>query len=334
MELARRLLAIESTTGEEAAVAEFLYGHLRDCGWDVEKIPVEANRWNLFARRSDPRLVFSTHLDTVPPFVAVSEDDTFLFGRGACDAKGIAAAQIAAAEELRATGVETVALLFVVGEERNSAGALAANRWIRRQPFAGTVRHLINGEPTDNRLAVGTKGSLRCALEARGKSAHSAYPELGENAIDRLLEALEQIRQVSLRSDAEMGNETLNIGTIAGGTRPNVVPDSASAEIMFRLVADSEPVKQEILRRVGSLAQVRFEFEVPPVRLRRLPGFEGAPMAFTTDIPFLSGFGEPFLLGPGSIHDAHTLGEKISKEELVRGAQLYVKLARFLLSEP
>ncbi|MBI3940973.1 MAG: M20/M25/M40 family metallo-hydrolase [Acidobacteria bacterium] len=331
--LARSLVAIESTTGNESAAGDFLLGYLRSEGWDVERLPVDAGRWNLFARRGDPKIIFSTHIDTVPPFVLPAEDDAFIYGRGACDAKGILAAQVSAAAELLREGMSSVGLLFVVGEERNSAGAMAANQWILSQPFAGKVRFLINGEPTENKLALGTKGSLRCLLEATGRSAHSAYPQLGVNAIEKLLDALQQVRKLPLRADPELGGETVTIGTIVGGTRPNVVPDSASAEVMFRLVSDSEPLKREMVGRIGSLAEVRFEFEVPRVRFRRVEGFETAPMAYTTDIPFLSNFGEPLLLGPGSVHDAHTLGEKISKKELIRGVQLYAQLARRLSKE-
>ncbi|MBI4455499.1 MAG: M20/M25/M40 family metallo-hydrolase [Acidobacteria bacterium] len=333
VELARRLIAIESTTGDESAVANFLYRYLTHLGWRVERLAVAANRWNVFAQKGSPQIVFSTHMDTVPPFFSPAEDHAFLYGRGACDAKGILAAQVFAADGLLREGFDGVCLLFVVGEERNSAGAIAANQWVQEQPFAYKIRYLINGEPTQNRLALGTKGSLRCLLEARGQAAHSAYPELGENAIEKLLQALNRIRGLPLRKDPELGEETINIGTITGGTGPNIVPSGASAEVMFRLVSDSAPLKRALLAELGSLVEVQFQFEVPRVRLKRLDGFESAPMAYTTDIPFLANFGEPLLIGPGSIHDAHTPGEKISKGELIRGVELYVQLTRRLLKE-
>ncbi|HEY2933473.1 MAG TPA: M20/M25/M40 family metallo-hydrolase [Acidobacteriota bacterium] len=333
-ELTRKLVAIESTTGCEGPAADFLYGYLRDHGWSAQKLPVEEGRWNVFARRGAPQVVFSTHIDTVPPHVELAEDEAFIYGRGACDAKGIAAAQVSAAEKLfREEGIENICLLFVVGEERNSAGAIAANRWVEKQPFFGGLRYLINGEPTENVLASGTKGSLRCRLTASGVSAHSAYPHLGVNAIEKLLEALHRIRSLQLRTDPDLGEETLNLGTIQGGTRPNVVPDFATAEVMFRLVDGGGVLKNEILQRVGGLAEVNFEFEVPPLRLKRMAEFQTAPMAYTTDIPFLTHFGEPLLLGPGCIDDAHTLQEKISKQELSRGVQLYADLARALLRQ-
>jgi acetylornithine deacetylase len=331
--LALRLIGIESTTGMESALAEFLHGYLEGQGWKVERLPVQGDRVNLFARSGEPRVLFSTHMDTVPPFLGPREDEAFIYGRGACDAKGILAAQVSAATQLLHEGENSVALLFVVGEERNSAGAIAANKWILGQPFSSRIRYLINGEPTENKLAVGTKGSLRCVVEAKGRSAHSAYPHLGVNAIEKLLDTLQKIRTLPLRSDPDLGDETVNIGTITGGTRPNVIPDSASAEVMFRLVADAEPLKRQIAERVAGEAEVRFEFEVPPIRLKCLDGFETAAMAYTTDIPFLTHFGRPLLLGPGSIRHAHTMGEKISKAELARGVQLYAELARRLLKE-
>jgi acetylornithine deacetylase len=333
IEFAKNLIAIDSTTGNEAVIADFLHQFLKKRAWDVERLPVGENRWNIFARRGKPRIVFSTHIDTVPPFFPPTEDDEFLYGRGACDTKGILAAQVLAAEKLASEGIDSLCLLFVVGEERNSAGAIAANQWIAKQPFAAELRFLVNGEPTENKLALGTKGSLRLTVEARGRAAHSAYPELGENAIEKLLEALDRIRRVALRSHPELGKETVNIGTIAGGIRPNVVPDHASSEVMFRLVDDAGPLKQQILGQLGSLAEARFDFEVPVVRLKHHEGFDTAPMAYTTDIPFLTNFGEPLLLGPGSINDAHTLHERISKREMLRGAELYVRLAKSLLNE-
>ncbi len=333
LDLARSLISIESTTGNETAIADFLHRYLLDRGWQVEKIPVAEDRWNLFARKGKPRIVFSTHMDTVPPFLPPREDDDFLYGRGACDTKGILAAQIFAAEQLSREGVDSLCLLFLVGEERNSAGAIAANQWVQYQSFGEGLRYLVNGEPTENKLALGTKGSLRCTVESVGKSAHSAYPELGENAIEKLLDALELIRRLPLRSHPELGQETVNIGTISGGIRPNVVPDRASAEVMFRLVCNSEELKERIVRQVGTLAQVRFDFEIPVVLLERFGDFDTAFMAYTTDIPFLTNFGEPLLLGPGSIHDAHTLHEKISKKELLRGVGLYAKLTRILLEK-
>ncbi|HEY3128254.1 MAG TPA: M20/M25/M40 family metallo-hydrolase [Acidobacteriota bacterium] len=331
LDLARSLISIESTTGNEAAVSDFLHRYLLGRGWQVETIAVAENRWNLFARKGTPRIAFSTHMDTVPPVLPSGEDEDFLYGRGACDAKGILAAQIIAAEQLSREEAASLCLLFVVGEERNSAGAIAANRWVKSQPFAAGLRYLINGEPTENRLALGTKGSLRCTIEAAGRSAHSAYPELGENAIEKLLDALQLIRRLPLRSHPELGKETVNIGTISGGTRPNIIPDHAEAEVMFRLVCNPEALKEQIAQNTGSLAQVRFDFEVPVVLLKRLADFDSAPMAYTTDIPFLTNFGEPLLLGPGSIQDAHSVHEKISKKELLRGVELYAKLVRILL---
>lgn len=330
-ELTRRLIAIESITGNEAAVADFLYEHLLAIGWRSEKIQVSPTRWNVFARRGKPAITFSTHIDTVPPFLDPWEDDDFIYGRGACDAKGPLAAQIFAAEELFNEGLDLIGLLFVVGEEQDSIGAITANRWLREQPFAEELRYLINAEPTENRLASGTKGALRLRIETRGRAAHSAYPHLGENAIDKLLGALERIHKLPRHWDPVLGEQTINIGTISGGIKPNIISDKAQAEVMFRLVTDPETVKQQVLDEVSPFADVRFDFEIPAVHLKIHPGFDTAPMSFYTDIPSLHHWGEPLLLGPGSIHDAHTMKEKISKKDLVKGQKLYVQLARELL---
>jgi acetylornithine deacetylase len=325
--LTRQLVDIESTTGNEAAVGEFLVRELTRLGYAAEAMPVEPGRFNVYAVSSaaPPQVVFSTHMDCVPPFIPCSEDSDRIYGRGSCDAKGIIAAQIAAAERLRANGIH-VGLLFLVGEERDSAGALAANR----QPRGG--RFLINGEPTDNRLALASKGALRVEVIAAGKMAHSAYPELGESAIEKLLEALQRLRSVPLPVEPGVGPSTVNIGVIEGGRAPNVVPDYARAQMLYRLVAPADQLKQQIVAAVGSLAEVKFVLEIPFVRLRTLDGLPTMVAAFTTDIPALSNWGEPLLLGPGSILVAHTNGEYVEKKQLAEAVDLYCRVAKGLLS--
>jgi acetylornithine deacetylase len=267
-----------------------------------------------------PDVVLSTHMDTVPPFFGCTEDDEYLYGRGACDAKGIIAAQVAAAEQLRDAKVK-VGLLFVVGEERDSAGAKVANLHPRGSRF------LINGEPTDNRLALATKGALRVELRAHGKMAHSAYPELGESAIDKLVEALHDVLAMPLPVEPEIGPCTLNIGLISGGYAPNVIADKAEAHLLVRTVGPSEEVKESITRVVANRCQVSFSLDLACVRMRRVGALPTMVAKFATDIPSLTEWGEPFLLGPGSIHVAHTPGEKISKRELLECVDLYVNLA-------
>jgi acetylornithine deacetylase len=271
-----------------------------------------------------PDVVLSTHMDTVPPFFGCREDDEFLYGRGTCDAKGIIAAQVAAADRLREAGVK-VGLLFVVGEERDSAGAAMANLSPKGSRF------LINGEPTDNRLALASKGALRVELRAKGRMAHSAYPELGESAIDKLVEALHDVLAMQLPVEPEIGPTTLNIGLIEGGRAPNVIADKAEAHILVRLVGPSEEVRQSILATVGDRADVTFSLDLPFVRMRRVGQLPTMIAKFTTDIPKLTAWGEPFLLGPGSIHVAHTPNEKIAKKELLECVDLYVQLAEDLV---
>jgi acetylornithine deacetylase len=329
--LTRQLIEIESITPHEERIGEFLLEVLSSLAdrfqGVVEKMVVEEHRFNVFVKFGDPVVTLSTHMDTVPPYVAFREDEHFLWGRGACDVKGIIAAMICVAEELLMEGVRTFALLFVVGEERNSAGALHAARNARGSRF------IINGEPTENRLAIGGKGALRYEIEARGKMAHSAYPDLGESAIDKLLDALEKIRKLPLPVDPILGASTLNIGVISGGRAPNVISDEARAEIFIRLVGDSAPTRRAVEEAVKGLAEAKFVLEIPAERFGELPGFETCVVAFATDIPAFAGaWGTPFLLGPGSIHVAHTLEERISKQALVESVGLYRDLVRRLIT--
>ena len=324
IELTRKLIDIESISGNERAVAHFLRDHLQSLGARVEMEEAEPNRPNVFASWGQPDIVLSTHTDTVPPFIGSSEDDQFVYGRGACDAKGIIAAQVEAASRLRAEGINDFGLLYVVGEERNSAGAAAANRRPR-----GT-RYLINGEPTENRLALGTKGALRVEIEATGRAAHSAYPELGESATDKLLEALNRLRSIALPEDPVLGKTTCNIGILQAGIAPNVIPDHARAELMYRLVGPGEPLLESIRVAAGNLAAVKKLLEIPPVNLSSMDGLETTVVAFATDIPSLSAWGQPFLIGPGSIHVAHTDHERIAKAELVQATEIYVKMVKKL----
>lgn len=326
-ELTRELIDIPSLTGEELAVGQYLATLLDELGYHVEKHEVEPDRFNLIATtRESPRIVFSTHMDTVPPFIESSEDDEFIYGRGSCDAKGIIAAQIFAAERLRAEGMNDIGFLFTVDEELSSIGAQAANK----HPLARECRYLINGEPTDNRLAIGTKGSLRIFITTEGRAAHSAYPENGESAIEKLLDILETIRHCEWPEDSFFGTTTCNIGVLAGGTRPNVIPDKARAELQIRLAIDIEQVKKILEDAVGERGRIEYASAHNPVRLYALPGFEQCVVRFTTDIPYLSAWGEALLLGPGSILDAHTDHERISKRELNQAVELYVDLVKRL----
>jgi acetylornithine deacetylase len=324
--LTRRLVDIESITGNEGPVGDFLRDELLRRGFQSVKIPVEGKRCNVFAvspEESRPAVVFSTHMDTVPPFIPSSEDATRVHGRGSCDAKGIVAVQIAAAERLRKEGI-LVGLLFLVGEERDSLGAKVANQRLVGSKF------LVNGEPTENRVAVASKGALRAEVIAHGRMAHSAYPELGDSAIDKLLLALHRLRAMKLPVEEGIGPCTLNIGVIEGGRAPNVIPDHARAQLLYRLVGPAEQLKREIVETVGDLAQVEFVLEIPFVRLRTMDGLPTMVAAFTTDIPALSNWGQPLLIGPGSIHVAHTDREYVEKKQLQDAVDLYCSIAKRL----
>lgn len=326
-DLTRQLIDIPSLTGAEGVVGSFLELSLKDLGYRVERQPVAANRFNVLATTGEPsRIVFSTHMDTVPPFIPSCEDDEYIYGRGSCDAKGIIAAQIFAAERLRAGGMNTIGFLFTVDEELGSEGAQAANE----HPLARECEFLINGEPTDNLLAVGTKGSVRLTISTAGRAAHSAYPEAGESAIEKLLDILQNIRGVQWPEDSFFGTTTCNIGVVAGGTRPNVIPDHAHAQLQIRLGIDIEHIKRIVEQAAGERGTVVYESGHNPVRLTSVPGVDGTVVRFTTDIPYLSNWGRPLLIGPGSILDAHTDHERVSKAELERSVELYVELANKL----
>jgi acetylornithine deacetylase len=325
-ELTRTLIDVPSLTGDELAVVQYLSNHLEELGYKVERQEVAQDRFNVIATRSEsPRVVFSTHMDTVPPFIGSSEDEEFIYGRGSCDAKGIIAAQIFAAEQLRTEDVN-VGLLFTVDEELSSTGAQAANK----HALARACQFLINGEPTDNRLATGTKGSVRVIITTEGRAAHSAYPEAGESAIEKLLNILQEIRACEWPEDSFFGTTTCNIGVIGGGTRPNVIPDKARAELQIRLGIDIEHVKRVLEDALRGRGQLEYASAHNPVRLFAVPGFEQCVVRFTTDVPYLSNWGQPLLIGPGSILDAHTAHERVSKAELNRAVELYVDLAKKL----
>jgi len=333
IELTRALVDIESITENEGKVGSYLYHCLSEIaaktGGQVEKMDVEPGRFNVFARWGEPVVTLSTHMDTVPPFFPSREDSEFIWGRGACDAKGIIAAMVTAAAELLGQGVRRFALLFVVGEERNSAGAAVAARTPRGS------KYLVNGEPTENKLALASKGTLRFELVAQGKMAHSAYPELGESAIESLLDALEAIRKVPLPRDPLLGPSTMNIGTISGGRAPNVVADVAKAEILVRMVGDAAPVREALAEAVGRRAQLIEVLFIPPIRFQSVDGMPTTVVSFTTDVPvFGRSWGEPLLVGPGSIHVAHTQDERISKRELSEAPGMYVNVVKSLLARP
>ena len=331
VDLARSLVDIDSTTGREGEAGLWLSTYLRQIGFTVTEQPVDANRFNVVAiagTTGRPSIVFSTHLDCVPPFFPSRIEGDRLYGRGSCDAKGILAAQVAAADRLRRSGETRVGLLFVVGEERGSDGARLAN-----EAANGSSRFLIDGEPTDNRLGLATRGILRLKLRATGRAAHSSFPELGESAIDKLIDALVRLRTIEFPADPVLGRTHYTVGLFAGGVAPNVVSPSAEAEVMFRTVSEGDVIRRAMAVLEDSV-QIEHVLEVPPIRLTTVPGFETAVFPYTTDIPFLANWGEPLLFGPGSIHSAHTSDEFVSLAELSAAVDHYVTIATELVERP
>ena len=328
-ELTTSLMNIPSTSGEEGAVGFWLRDHLQSLGWTIELQKVSDTQNNVIAWLNDtPRVWFSTHIDTVPPFIPPTEDDEKIYGRGACDAKGIIASQIMAAEELRKEGLEDIGLLYTVEEETSSTGARAANK----HPLAAKCEYLINGEPTDNDLAIGSKGTFRLKIKTKGKAAHSAYPEMGDSAIEKLLDILEDVRHTKFPDDEFFGETTVNVGTIEGGVALNVISPAAEAGLAVRLTTPREPIEKAL----ESLLRDRGEIEVlscsEPVKMLPVEGFKQKVVRFTTDIPYLTSWGQPLLLGPGSILVAHTKDEYVLKKDLETAVVLYHDLAKKLLT--
>ena len=325
----REFMEVESISWSEGAAGRWLRDSLTDAGFEVTTQLVSDDRFNVYARLGDPMVTFSSHMDTVPPFIGFSEDERNIYGRGACDAKGVIAAQVYAAKRLKDEGLTDIGLLYVVGEEDGSDGAKVANSIANRNKF------LINGEPTESQQAIATKGALRVVIEAKGRTAHSAYPELGESAIEKLLDILNDIRRADWPSSAELGPTTYNIGTISGGRRPNVVADFAASEVMFRTVNQPDELYERIVEVVGERAELKRGFSIPPVRTHTVKGIDipTSVVRFGTDIPCLTNWGRPMLFGPGSIHDAHTAHEYIAKQDLLNAVDTYAQMARTLLAD-
>jgi len=324
--LATELLSVESTTGRERDAVDLVARWLIARGWDVSLQEVEPGRSNVWATRRGGGVTLSTHLDTVPPYVPPRLEGNRLYGRGSSDAKGIAAAMMIAAQRLADAGEERVDLLFVVGEEKGSPGALAANR------LPATSKFLVNGEPTESKLASGCKGAQRVIVRVRGREAHSAYAHLGSSALEPLLDMLPQLRALVLPVDPVLGETTYNIGVLRAGTEANIVPGLAEAEIMIRLVSDVGPVKQAFSDWAGTRAELIWGSHIPAQYFHVLNGFEVVPVAYTSDIPLLGRWGTPLLFGPGSIHVAHTPIEYIDVVELEASVGAYERIVRTLLA--
>jgi acetylornithine deacetylase len=324
LELTKQLINIESISGNEAGVVNFLADYLDKLGFEVELQEAEANRPNIYAKRGEPKVVLSTHTDTVPPYVELREDDEHIYGRGACDTKGLMAAMLKASEKLLNENVTDFGVLLLVGEENGSIGAKVANT------IANVCKYLINGEPTESKLALGSKGAMRAIVKAEGRAAHSAYPHMGESAINKLLDILADVREVKLPADDVLGATTVNIGLISGGVAANVIPPSAQAELMFRVVSNTAALKKILEEVVQNRAEIDYGFQCEPVFMEKLEGYETDVVSFTTDIPALTNWGKPLLFGPGSILDAHTSGEKIIKRDILAAIEIYTEMVKQL----
>ncbi|KCV70335.1 hypothetical protein H696_02662 [Fonticula alba] len=336
----REMVRIESISGNELRMSQWLADRLMGAGWDVEQQQVEPSRYNVLAyhpaNRHRLKALFSSHIDTVPPFLPFSENAETMFGRGTADAKGSVSAMIHAAESLNSTiaAVEGVidptqlGLLFVVGEEVNHIGMRHAN-----ELNLHSVEHFVSGEPTESLLAVGHKGMWKFRLEIFGRAAHSGYPHLGESAISPMLDLLRELNTMALPVSDLLGPTTLNIGILGGGVAANVVPDYASAEIMVRVSTNLAEVKTLIERVVRDRATITDLSENEPFICDTIPGFNTTIVAYNTDLPFFEGDHKSYLLGPGSITVAHTDDEQISKRELVDAVGLFRRMAVHMLAQ-
>jgi acetylornithine deacetylase len=325
-ELTVKLMSIPSVTGSEREVGEFLSAHLAGLGYRVERQDVAADRFNIIAQAGDPAVVFCTHIDTVPPILPVREDGDFLYGRGACDTKGIIAAMLEAGEALRRNGVSNFGYLFVVGEETDGRGAKAANtlKW--------NSRFVVVGEPTGNKLARAQKGSFWANLTVTGRAAHSGYPEAGVSAIEGLWKVLNDCQNAGWGADPVLGQGSFNIGVFQGGERANIVPAKATASIMIRTVEPRSRIEEKMLAIAGNRATIEVITGADPQIMHVVDGFPATVVSFGSDVPYLGNLGKPLLIGPGSILDAHSAEEKISKKELLDGIELYERLVRKLLT--
>lgn len=325
-----RLCAEDSTSGREDALLPVLRDLLTELSAHVVEQPVATGRTNVLALWGTPKVLFSTHLDAVPPFVAPRVEGDRVWGRGACDAKGQILAQLEAVRSLREEGHEGFAWLGVVGEETDSLGASRARELISH---FHACRVLINGEPTELKLGAGQRAILHLRLRCDGRAAHSSMPDLGRSAAWPMLDWLEELRELPLRIDDHLGPEVWNLGRLAIGEAPNVIPATATADVLARLLPDSN-FEDQVRDSMPEDAEVEVRLSEPADRYPEIPGFPMSPLPFGSDAPALRDLISDrtvVLAGPGSIRVAHTLDEHLDLDDLEAGVDLNRRLALHFL---
>ncbi|KAF9942092.1 hypothetical protein BGZ75_001124 [Mortierella antarctica] len=335
----KALVSISCITENESPCTEYLQAHLTKLGYTVELQKIAPGRENVLAylgKGRNPKVLFNTHIDVVPPYIEYREDDENVYGRGSSDAKGSMAAQVQAVEELRREGKVAegdIGFLFVVGEEVDHIGMVKAN------DLGLTPDYLIVGEPTESRLALGHKGVLRLNISIEGKAAHSGYPELGISANDKLIDLLSKLKALDLPEDSYFGKTTMNIGMIRGGLAANIVPAFATAGISFRIATSTQDVLDLVDKVIPQEQQLKDKITIErltcwePVRCHSVPGFETFVANYFTDIPSFLTAKHSLLFGPGSILCAHAPHEYINKKELIAAVGSYKDIVLKLFAE-
>lgn len=317
-------------------MALWLHGHLE--APEKELMEVGDGTLNLFLRWGTPRVVFCTHMDTVPPYIAPSFYDTEVHGRGSCDAKGQLFAMYTACKELEASGCTDFGLLILSGEETGSWGAKAFSKTGFKAPF------LIVGEPTENKMVSASKGTKSYDLRFGGKAFHSGYPEHGVSAVDLFNEFYNKLKATDFGEDPELGKTTWNIGLLHSDNPQNILSPELTCRLYFRTTFVSDEPVQRFMAEIAGQAgndegktgndEGKASNDVTPrggdrpARYVTLPGFESAPVAFGSDAPHLTGFGHKIICGPGTVLVAHRDDEHITLPELEDAVKIYTALYR------
>ena len=343
-----RLLNIDSTSGKEASLADMLVAEMSAPGRDVRTFDVGDGTVNILVSWGVPEVVFCTHLDTVPPYIAPSSDGDLVRGRGTCDAKGQIFAMYEACKVLESKGYDGFALLLLAGEETGSFGAKAFRG---QHPGAEWV---IVGEPTDNCMASASKGTKAFEVEFTGKAFHSGYPEHGTSAVNLFNDFMNALRSIVFPSDDILGNTTWNIGRLSSDNPQNILSDRLTCRVYFRTTFASDEMVCNIMRNIaGPDAKLRFgrprvqdgsdivAKEVAPwqkamsvkalggdtpTSYETFPEFPAKPVSFGSDAPQLTNFRRKILCGPGSILVAHRDDEHVLISDIAQAVENYVKM--------